>query len=84
MNNVFTEEFDEMIMKSTRPGIPNIVFEVKKSGEKTPESLKKTADEALCQTNDMHYLRGMTGRVFRYGICIRGKEFAISAEETVF
>ena len=72
----------DIIMAPNRPGIPNIVFELKKTRARTAEGMKKSADEALCQIKERRYFSGMEGRTLLYGICFRGKESAISMEET--
>ncbi|MGN0130083.1 MAG: AAA family ATPase [Methanomethylophilus alvi] len=72
----------DIIMAPNRPGIPNIVFELKKTRAITAEGMKKSADEALCQIKERRYFSGMEGRTLLYGICFRGKESAISMEET--
>ena len=70
----------DIIMKPTRPGLPNIIFELKKTADKR-KKLQKLADAAIDQIMDKEYYWGMDGRVLMYGIAFRGKESEVSFKE---
>ena len=70
----------DIIMKPTRPGLPNIIFELKKTADKR-KKLQKLADAAIDQIMDKEYYWGMDGRILMYGIAFRGKESEVSFKE---
>ena len=70
----------DIIMKPTHPGLPNIIFELKKTADKR-KKLQKLADAAIDQIMDKEYYWGMDGRVLMYGIAFRGKESEVSFKE---
>lgn len=71
----------DITLRPNRPGLPNIIFELKKTQSKTDEGMAKSANEALCQIKEKKYFRSMKGRTLLYGICFRGKESSVSFEE---
>ena len=71
----------DITLRPNRPGLPNIIFELKKTQSKTDEGMAKSANEALSQIKEKKYFRSMKGRTLLYGICFRGKESSVSFEE---
>ena len=68
-------------MTPNRPGLPNIIFEIKKSRSAKDETLGKSADKTIGQIKDKDHCFGMKGRTILYGISFNGKKSAISVEE---
>ena len=71
----------DIIMTPNRPGIPNIIFELKRSDSEDMDDLRKSADEAIDQIKTKNYYFAMKGRTILYGICFHTVESAISVEE---
>ena len=68
----------DILMKPNRAGLPNIVLELKKTDSGDP---RECAVKALCQIKEREYFRSLSGKVFIYGLCFRGKDFALLSEE---
>ena len=55
-----------------------MVLELKKTDSGDP---RECAVKALCQIKEREYFRSLSGKVFIYGLCFRGKDFALLSEE---
>lgn len=71
----------DIVLTPNVPDVPTIVFELKRSRTKNPETLKKYADAAIGQIKDRGYFNRIRGRILLYGICFYRKVSAISFEE---
>ena len=58
--------------------LPKMALELKKTDSGDP---RECAVKALCQIKEREYFRSLSGEVFIYGLCFRGKDFALLSEE---
>jgi len=71
----------DILLIPNRPGLPNIIMELKKTQARKPEGMMKSAEGAIGQIKEKGYSRGMEGKVLLYGISFHGKDSAIAMEE---
>jgi hypothetical protein len=71
----------DILLIPNRPGLPNIIMELKKTQARKPEGMMKSAEGAIEQIKEKNYFHGMKGKVLLYGISFHGKDSAISMEK---
>ena len=71
----------DILLIPNRPGLPNIIMELKKTQARKPEGMMKSAEGAIGQIKEKGYSRGMEGKVLLYGVSFRGKDSTIAMEE---
>ena len=68
----------DITMIPNRPGLPNVVLELKLSKSESEAGLRNAARRGLEQIEDRQYFRQMKGRILIYGMAFHSKRFGLA------
>lgn len=73
----------DITMVPNRPGLPNVILELKLSRSERDAGLRNAARRGLAQIEDRQYFRQMGGRILIYGMAFNSKRFGLAFKEMV-